>query len=175
MLKVRHVICCAVTFLCSGVFSLNRFGDHALAGIELNVVNVTTAPVVVCKKTAGISLFCENNAIADSVTINANQTYNIELAFRNTATDDNDKVDVLIADTYVLRIDVKQKPSPSIKKDVFKYPDAGQHLVWELYSARKGGGAQYYLVLAKDQLGLSLSRPVDSKMQSYTLFSRGSL
>jgi hypothetical protein len=152
-------------FLCSNVFSLNRFGDHKVEGIELNVVNMANVPIVISTKSDSISLFRDDDEATNRVVIEANRTCNIELAFRNVAIEENYEVDVSKSEIPTLKLNIRQNPSPSIKKDVSKYSNSGQQLVWKLYSSRKGGGAQYYLVLANDNFGLSFSRPIDSKIQ----------
>jgi len=152
----KFVIC---SLVCVDVFGtdVDRFRDYDTYGIQLTVANACPGSIALTGE--DVRMFVNQNSDS-SKAVQAYQKLNLDIAFKK----NSKKIGL---------IEVKHGESDNITFNVSTSPafsfhcTSAQGLLYKLYSAKMGGGAEYYLVVAKDQLSLSLSRPIDSVAQSY--------
>lgn len=139
-----------------------RFRDYETHGIFLTIVNATNGNIIV-ENGKGVELFDNEYNIIISTIIIAYKQSELEIVFRRGETVFGDIS--IKDDSKKILLKVKNYPSPSIETIT-----GNPQFLYKLYAAQKGGGSQYYLVIANDDLALSLYRPINSEVQSYCEF-----
>ena len=161
MMKNIFVVFCA---FCMSVFGIEeRFKNFETYGVSLTIVNSTDKCITVQEITDSLGLFSSFRKI-DSFDVPEGEKRILEVAFKKNMEEKKNAGTIKMYqddNNYVL-LNIFQEPSLSIKRN------SNKGLIYKLYSAKKGGGAEYYLVIAKDKLVLSLCKPRDSSDQSYS-------
>lgn len=149
---------------CVSVFGIEeRFKDFETYGIHLTVVNSTDKNISIQSQGNSLGIFTSLHK-NDSCAVSRGEKYNLEVAFKKNMQEkvNSDVIKICQDENNFVFLDVLKIPSLSIKRK------SNKGLIYKLYSAKKGGGAEYYLVIAKDKLSLSLCKPRNSSAQSYS-------
>jgi hypothetical protein len=162
---MKNIIIISFLTMCFESFSMEeRFRDFETHGIRLAVVNATDADITVRSSSGNLKLF-DRSCHEPSDTIAVDGALEIEVAFRKGVSEEVEAdaaIEIHQGEEDLVSLRVLQSPSPTLKRKLNK------GLWYKLYSAKKGGGAEYYLVIARDKLSLSLYKPRNSSAQSYS-------
>lgn len=149
---------------CMSVFGMEeRFRDFETYGIHLTIVNSTDKNINIKGRNNSLGIFSSLQK-SDSFAIPTGEKHTLEVVFKKVIQKgmSSDTIEISQDDDNFVLLDIFKIPSLSVERN------SNKGLVYKLYSAKKGGGAEYYLVVAKDELSLSLCKPRNSSAQSYS-------
>ncbi|MBE6447616.1 MAG: hypothetical protein E7015_04015 [Alphaproteobacteria bacterium] len=159
---MRSIFVVLFCTFCMSVFGMEeRFNNFETHGVRLTIVNSTDKCINVEDATNSLGLFSSFRKV-DSFGIPEGGRCTLEIAFKKVMEESAGTIKMYQDDGNYVSLNIFKKPSLSIKRN------SNKGLIYKLYSAKKGGGAEYYLVVAKDKLVLSLCKPKNSSAQSYS-------